>query len=85
MNKISEKKINEIIEDLNNYKTLDNEKHKAGYYYQMYQNVVSSDHSDELKVSLLKPIITVRKRNLRKRKLKLMIELLLMLLEMKKV
>lgn len=49
MNKISEKKINEIIEDLNNYKTLDNEKHKAGYYYMAYQNVVSSNHSDELK------------------------------------
>ena len=49
MNKISEKKINEIIEDLNNYKTLDNEKHKAGYYYMAYQNVVNSNHSDELK------------------------------------
>ena len=36
MNKISEKKINEIIKDLNNYQTLDNEKHKAGYYYQRY-------------------------------------------------
>ena len=47
MNKISEKKINEIIKDLNTYKTLDNEKHKAGYYYQAYQNVISSNYSDE--------------------------------------
>lgn len=49
MNKISENKINEIIKDLNTYKTLDNEKHKAGYYYMAYQNVMNSNYSDELK------------------------------------
>lgn len=49
MNKISEKKIKEIIFDLNNYKTLDNPKHKAGYYYIAYQNVINSNYSDELK------------------------------------
>ena len=53
MNKISENKINEIIKDLNKYKTLDNEKHKAGYYYQAYQNVISSDYSDELKAKFM--------------------------------
>ena len=53
MNKISEKKINEIIKDLTTYKTLDNEKHKAGYYYQAYQNVISSDYSDELKAKFI--------------------------------
>jgi hypothetical protein len=53
MNKISENKINEIIKDLNKYKTLDNEKHKAGYYYQAYQNVISSDYSDELKAKFI--------------------------------
>ena len=63
MNKVSEKKINEIIEDLNNYKTLDNEKHKAGYYYQMYQNVVSSDHSDELKAQFIEAYNNCKKRN----------------------
>lgn len=53
MNKISEKKINEIIKDLTNYKTLDNEKHKAGYYYTAFQNVMNSDHSDELKAKFI--------------------------------
>ena len=62
MNKISEKKINEIIEDLNNYKTLDNEKHKAGYYYQMYQNVVNSNHSDELKSQFIEAYNNCKKR-----------------------
>lgn len=53
MNKISEKKIKEIIKDLNEYKTLDNEKHKAGYYYQAYQNVIGSNYSDELKAKFI--------------------------------
>ena len=53
MNKISEKKIKEIIKDLLNYKTLDNEKHKAGYYYMAYQNVVNSNHDDELKAQFI--------------------------------
>ena len=53
MNKISEEKINEIIKDLFKYKTLDNEKHKAGYYYSAYQNVISSNHSDELKAKFI--------------------------------
>lgn len=53
MNKISEKKIKEIIEDLKKYKTLDNEKHNAGYYYNAYQSVISSDHSDELKAEFI--------------------------------
>jgi hypothetical protein len=62
MNKVSEKKIKEIIEDLTNFKTLDNEKHKAGYYYQMYQNVVSSDHSDELKARFIEAYNSCKKR-----------------------
>ena len=53
MNKISENKINEIIADLNVYKTLDNEKHKAGYYYTAYQNVINSDYPDELKAKFI--------------------------------
>ena len=62
MNKISEKKIKEIIEDLNNYKTLDNEKHKAGYYYTMFQNVISSNHSDELKAKFIEAYNSCKKR-----------------------
>ena len=45
MNKISEKKIKEIISDLNNYKTLDNPKNKSGYYYIEYKNVINSNYS----------------------------------------
>ena len=48
MNKISEKKINEIIEDLGKYKSLNNKKHKANYYYQARQNIIDSDHPIEL-------------------------------------
>ena len=48
MNKISEKKINEIIEDLRKYKSLNNKKHKANYYYQARQNIIDSDHPIEL-------------------------------------
>lgn len=48
MNKISEKKIKEIIEDLRKYKSLNNKKHKAQYYYQARQNIIDSDHSIEL-------------------------------------
>ena len=48
MNKISEKKIKEIIEDLRKYKSLNNKKHKANYYYQARQNIIDSDHPIEL-------------------------------------
>ena len=48
MNKISESKIYEIIEDLRKYKSLNNKKHKANYYYQARQNVIDSDHPVEL-------------------------------------
>ena len=48
MNKISEKKIKEIITDLRKYKSLNNKKHKANYYYQARQNIIDSDHSIEL-------------------------------------
>lgn len=48
MNKISEKKINEIIEDLRKYKSLNNKKHKANYYYQARQNIIDSNHPVEL-------------------------------------
>ena len=48
MNKISEKKINEIIEDLRKYKSLNNKKHRANYYYQARQNIIDSDHPIEL-------------------------------------
>lgn len=48
MNKISESKIHEIIEDLRKYKSLNNKKHKANYYYQARQNIIDSDHPVEL-------------------------------------
>ena len=48
MNKISEKKIKEIIEDLRKYKSLNNKKHKANYYYQARQNIIDSEHPVEL-------------------------------------
>ncbi len=48
MNKISEKKVKEIIEDLRKYKSLNNKKHKANYYYNARQNIIDSDHSIEL-------------------------------------
>jgi hypothetical protein len=48
MNKISEKKIKEIIEDLKKYKSLNNKKHKANYYYQARQNIIDSNHPIEL-------------------------------------
>ena len=48
MNKISESKIHEIIEDLRKYKSLNNKKHKANYYYQARQNVIDSNHPIEL-------------------------------------
>lgn len=48
MNKISEKKIKEIIKDLRKYKSLNNSKHKAQYYYQARQNIIDSNHPIEL-------------------------------------
>ena len=48
MNKISENKIKEIIEDLRKYKSLNNKKHKANYYYQAKQNIIDSEHPIEL-------------------------------------
>jgi hypothetical protein len=48
MSKISEKKIKEIIEDLKKYKSLNNKKHKANYYYQARQNIIDSEHPIEL-------------------------------------
>ena len=48
MNKISEKKVKEIIEDLRKYKSLNNKKHKANYYYQARQNIIDSEHPIEL-------------------------------------
>ena len=68
MNKISENKIKEIISDLNNYKTLDNPKHKAGYYYIAYQNVVNSNHSDELKSKFLEAYNACKKIKPKKEK-----------------
>ena len=48
MSKISVKKVKEIIEDLRKYKSLNNKKHKAQYYYQAKQNIIDSDCSIEL-------------------------------------
>lgn len=48
MNKISEKKVKEIIEDLRKYKSLNNKKHRANYYYQARQNIIDSEHPIEL-------------------------------------
>ena len=48
MNKISEKKIKEIIEDLRKYKSLNNKKHKANYYYDARNKIIDSDHPIEL-------------------------------------
>ena len=68
MNKISEKKIKEIISDLNNFKTLDNKKHKAGYYYMAYQNVVNSDYPDELKSEFIEAYNACKKIKPKKEK-----------------
>lgn len=43
MNKISEKKVKEIISDLEKYKSLNNKKHNARYYYQQKQNIINSE------------------------------------------
>ena len=44
MNKISERKVKEIIEDLRKYKSLNNEKHNANYYYQQRNNIINSEN-----------------------------------------
>lgn len=43
MNKISEKKVKEIIKDLEKYQSLNNKKHQARYYYQAKNNIVNSE------------------------------------------
>lgn len=48
MNKISENKVKEIIEDLRKYKSLNNKKHKANYYYDARSKIIDSDHPIEL-------------------------------------
>lgn len=53
MNKISKKKIKEIIQDLKNFGSLNNSKHNSNYYYKARTNVLESDHSDELKQEFL--------------------------------
>lgn len=65
MNKISEKKIKEIIEDLKKYKSLNNKKHKANYYYQARQNIIDSDYPIELIKKFL-DIYSQCKRNVTK-------------------
>ena len=67
MSKISEKKIKEIIEDLNKYKSLNNKKHKANYYYQAKKNIIDSEHPIELIKEFL-DIYSKCKRNVSSKK-----------------
>lgn len=56
MNKISEKKVNEIINDLKKYQTLNNEKHNATYYYTQRANIINSE---SLNPSLIKDFLEI--------------------------
>lgn len=56
MNKISEKKVKEIIKDLEKYQSLNNEKHQARYYYQTKNKIVNSE---TLPVDLIKEFLDV--------------------------
>ena len=66
MSKISEKKIKEIISDLKKYKSLNNEKHKAPYYYQQRANILDSDHSIELIKEFLDVYVSCKKSKIEK-------------------
>ena len=56
MNKISEKKVKEIIKDLNKYNSLNNEKHNAKYYYTAKNNIVNSEN---IPVELIKEFLDI--------------------------
>lgn len=65
MNKISEKKVNEIIEDLRKYKSLNNKKHKAQYYYQQKNNIVNSENISTDLIKEFLDIYSQVKRNVK--------------------
>ena len=64
MNKISEKKVKEIINDLKTFKSLNNEKHKITYYYQQKNNIINSENlSTDLIKEFLEVYNQLKKRN----------------------
>lgn len=65
MNKISEKKVNEIIEDLRKYKSLNNKKHNAQYYYQQKNNIVNSENISTDLIKEFLDIYSQVKRNVK--------------------
>lgn len=56
MNKISEKKVKEIINDLKKFNSLNNEKHNAKYYYTAKNNIVNSEN---IPVELIKEFLDI--------------------------
>lgn len=56
MSNISEKKVKEIITDLKKFKSLNNKKHQASYYYQAKNNIVNSE---SLPTDLIKEFLDV--------------------------
>lgn len=65
MNKISEKKVKEIINDLKNYKSLNNEKHEASYYYTQKNNIVNSENISTDLIKEFLDIYSQVKRNVK--------------------
>ena len=65
MNKISEKKVKEIINDLRTFKSLNNEKHKAQYYYQQKNNIVNSENISTDLIKEFLDIYSQVKRNVK--------------------
>ena len=65
MNKISEKKVKEIINDLKTFKSLNNKKHKATYYYQQKNNIVNSENISTDLIKEFLDIYSQVKRNVK--------------------
>lgn len=64
MNKISEKKVKEIIEDLRKYKSFNNEKHKPNYYYNVKKDIVNSENLPSELIKEFLDIYSQCKRNI---------------------
>lgn len=56
MSKISEKKVKEIIKDLEKYQSLNNKKHQASYYYNAKNTIVNSE---TLSTDLIKEFLDI--------------------------
>lgn len=63
MNKISENKVKEIINDLKKYNSLDNKKHNAKYYYKAKNNIVNSENISSELIKEFLDIYSQCKRN----------------------